>query len=125
MSYHQAEQARQEDILNQAASQVLPYVLLGGERDANNVEMLRQRGITHILNLTLSPCPREALEKFNCVHIPLQDNCNQEILPILPKAIDFIGMCACSENNLLVCVCVFVLWLHCVCICSMVISYSM
>ena len=78
--------------LEAPASEILPFLTMSNERDANNPEFIKSNGITHVLNLTPSPFHADVTAIATCRCIPLTDTTSQDIIEKLPEAIAFIGV---------------------------------
>lgn len=78
------------DLLSPGASDIMPFLVVGSERDVKDADALMQRGVTHIVNLTHAPTAQDVKKQLSCLHIPLDDSATQELFPILPCVIDFI-----------------------------------
>ena len=64
-------------------------IVLGGRDEANDEAVLKKLGVSHILNVANSlPCSFE--DKFIYMHIPLHDSDDENIVNVMPKAIEFI-----------------------------------
>ena len=64
---------------------------MSGERLANDPAFITESGITHVLNLTQAPSNPDVIAIARCHTSPLADTTSQELLPVLPEAIAFIG----------------------------------
>jgi len=71
-------------------SDILPHLMMSGERHAQDPAFIRANCITHILNLTNSAFNPEVERIANCMRISLADNTSQDILSSIPEAIRFI-----------------------------------
>ncbi|KAJ7841578.1 protein-tyrosine phosphatase-like protein [Mycena olivaceomarginata] len=79
--------------LSDDVTEILPNLFLGSEAGARNLEMLRRRGITHILTVMADPVPRRATaaeDDFRRMQIPVQDWPDQELMSHFKDANDFI-----------------------------------
>lgn len=64
----------------------------GNARDAQNLELLRRVGITHIINVTETvPLPFKRSVPFIYLHLPASDTTNQDLRPSFDRAVQFIG----------------------------------
>jgi hypothetical protein len=88
--------------LEAPASEILPFLTMSNERDANNPEFIKSNGITHVLNLTPSPFHADVTAIATCRCIPLTDTTSQDIIEKLPEAIAFIGMSLIVKNVTLI-----------------------
>jgi hypothetical protein len=66
------------------------FMAIGSEVDAANMDLLDTEGVTHILNLTTTSSSRAALDTRVCLRIPLFDSQSEDLLKLLPQALDFI-----------------------------------
>ena len=84
------------------STEVLPYLYLGGERNAGNLKELTARThITHILN-TAWEVANFYPEKFVYRHYPLSDYADQNLFDIMDDAIRFIETARASGGRCLV-----------------------
>ncbi|KAJ7617159.1 protein-tyrosine phosphatase-like protein [Roridomyces roridus] len=77
----------------QDLTEVLPNLFLGSDSAAQNVELLRTKGITHILSVLIQdPARTEELKRddFKRMNIPVQDWPDQELLTHFKPANSFI-----------------------------------
>ena len=65
--------------------------LSGNERDAHNLERLRELGITDILNVTSHIPFHYADQNINYKRLPASDSCHQKLSEFFDIAFDFIG----------------------------------
>ena len=79
------------DPFDTPSSVITPYLVMSGERLANDPAFITEAGITHVLNLTQAPSNPDVIALARCHTIPLADTTSQELLPILPEAVAFIG----------------------------------
>jgi len=87
------------------ASCVLPFLLVGGERDvACGVESLQRRGVTHVLALNEAPLPAAVRHCafITSLQVPLADSATQDLLLPLPRLLAFIHDAARSGGRVLV-----------------------
>jgi dual specificity MAP kinase phosphatase len=72
-------------------TQVLDFVFLGSQDDAQDAEILKRHGITKVINLSDS-CPKSDLIPNHCfMRIPIKDSYDTKIWPYFDKAYEFIG----------------------------------
>ena len=88
--------------LEAPASTILPFLVMGNEREAQNPDFIKQHGITHVLNLTLLPSIPEVAALATCLQIPLTDTTDQDISACLDDAIAFIDAARDSGGRVLV-----------------------
>ena len=73
------------------ATEIVPGLYLGGERNATNLKEMEDRlGITHVLNVAWE-CANSYPNKFNYKKIDLDDNAREALLPHLRATADHIG----------------------------------
>lgn len=73
-------------------ARILPYLYVGGERDAADASELKLHGINYILNVTNKiPCFHEGNANFTYLRIPVRDNGSENLLLYFDKAFQFIG----------------------------------
>ncbi|THD18107.1 Dual specificity protein phosphatase 10 [Fasciola hepatica] len=67
------------------------FLIIGNARDAQNLELLRRVGITHIINVTETvPLPFKRSVPFIYLHLPASDTTNQDLRPSFDRAVQFI-----------------------------------
>ncbi|KAF8201954.1 protein-tyrosine phosphatase-like protein [Mycena galopus ATCC 62051] len=79
---------------NEDVTEILPNLFLGSHVGAQNLTLLRQRGITHILSVMVDPTLREseeATDDFRRMRIPVQDWPDTELLTYFHAANSFIN----------------------------------
>ncbi|CAH8873409.1 unnamed protein product [Trichobilharzia szidati] len=80
-----------DDVLGASISQILPYLYLGNARDSQDVDLLRQLNVTHIINVTDTlPMPFKRLNRIQYLHIPASDTTDQNLRPAFDRAVQFI-----------------------------------
>lgn len=67
-------------------------MIAGNERDASNAELLRELGITHILNVTAHLPTVFENEGLVYKRLPASDSCYQNLTQYFHEAFSFIGM---------------------------------
>ena len=70
--------------------ELLPYLVLGCAKDSANVSLLRQLGVTAILNVSHN-CPNHFESLFEYKAICVEDSHNADLLSKLDSAIEFVG----------------------------------
>ncbi len=70
--------------------EILPHLVLGCEKDSANLALLRQMGITAVLNVS-SNCPNHFEELFEYMTIRVEDSYQADLLSRLHSAFSFIG----------------------------------
>ncbi|CAH8663341.1 unnamed protein product [Schistosoma bovis] len=84
-------QQNNDDVLSASISQILPFLYLGNARDSQDVDLIRQLNVTHIINVTDSlPMPFRKLNRIQYLHIPASDTTKQNLLPSFDRAVQFI-----------------------------------
>lgn len=78
------------------------FMAIGSEVDAANVPLLDAEGVTYVLNLTTNHSTPEVLNTRVCLQIPLYDTQSQDLLFLLPQALDFIHSARVSGARILV-----------------------
>lgn len=69
------------------------YLFKGNARDSQDVDLIRQLNVTHIINVTDSlPMPFRKLNRIQYLHIPASDTTKQNLLPSFDRAVQFIGI---------------------------------
>ncbi|VDO66902.1 unnamed protein product [Schistosoma margrebowiei] len=70
------------------------YKITGNARDSQDVDLIRQLNVTHIINVTDSlPMPFRKLNRIQYLHIPASDTTKQNLLPSFDRAVQFIVHC--------------------------------
>lgn len=73
-------------------ARILPYLYVGGDKDAADIGELKRNGINFILNVTNKiPCYHEGNANFNYLRIPVKDNGSENLLAYFDAAFHFIG----------------------------------
>lgn len=70
--------------------EILPHLLLGSEKHASQLEVLKRIGVTALLNVSHS-CPNHFEKDFVYKCIPVQDSSSEDISVYFDGAIQFIG----------------------------------
>lgn len=103
--YEQQHDQHQSVIENMQMTEITPYLYLGNELDAKNVQKLTQLGVLYILNVTknipfydqptttttCSSSSSSNSSKFVFKRIPVNDCLNQNLKEYFEEAFDFIG----------------------------------
>ena len=87
-------QSYQEEIRSRPPSQVLPYLYIGNAENAANQRLLKELGVTAVLNVS-SNAPKYFESSFEYKQICVLDNHHADLLSQLNSAIEFIGMLSC------------------------------
>jgi dual specificity MAP kinase phosphatase len=78
------------DIDTAVASEILPYLLIGNQRDAANRERLTELGVTHILNVTSQLPLHFESDGIACKRLAASDSGSQNLKQYFAEAIEFI-----------------------------------
>jgi protein-tyrosine phosphatase len=78
------------DIDAAVASEILPYVFIGNQRDASSKEKLMELGITHILNVTSHLPLHFENDGIEYKRLPASDSGSQNLKQYFAEAISFI-----------------------------------
>jgi len=84
------------------ASQILPFLYLGNERDAKDGCFLRSHHITHILNVTSHVPNHFENEAVVYKRLAVTDSCHQNLNQYFSEVFDFIDACRKSGGRVLV-----------------------
>lgn len=92
----------QEDVRAWPATCVLPFLLLGNERDARDAELLLRLGVSHVLHVT--PCDEQhrCPPGVRCKHLPASDSCHQNLKQFFDDAFRFLDEAHSSGSRVLV-----------------------
>jgi protein-tyrosine phosphatase/rhodanese-related sulfurtransferase len=90
------------DIDKAIASQILPYLFIGNQRDAANRERLNELGVTHVLNVTSHLPLHFENEGITYKRIPATDSGSQNLKQYFSEAINFIESARKSNGKVLV-----------------------
>uniref|UniRef100_A0A7R9YSG4 Protein-serine/threonine phosphatase n=1 Tax=Chlamydomonas euryale TaxID=1486919 RepID=A0A7R9YSG4_9CHLO len=84
-------------------SAVLPQLLLSGKEAEKDVELLRELGVTHVLQIGVELRPSHDEERgFSYLSLPAYDLEDQDILSLLPKGFEFIDSAIKARGKVLV-----------------------
>jgi dual specificity MAP kinase phosphatase len=90
------------DIDTAVASEILPHLLIGNQRDAASRERLTELGVTHILNVTaLLPLHFES-DGIVYKRLPASDSGSQNLKQYFMEAIEFIDNARAANGRVLV-----------------------
>jgi len=84
------------------ASEILPFLYIGNERDAANRETLKELGITHVLNATSHLALHFENDGIIYKRLPASDNANQNLKQYFSDAFSFIDDARQSGGRVLV-----------------------
>lgn len=90
------------DIDTAVASEILPYLLIGNQRDAANRERLTELGITHILNVTSQLPLHFESDGITCKRLSASDSGSQNLKQYFAEAIEFIDSAREANGRVLV-----------------------
>ncbi|XP_076305730.1 dual specificity protein phosphatase 10-like isoform X1 [Tachypleus tridentatus] len=91
-----------EDMENTPASEILPFLFLGNERDATNLANLRKLGIGHVLSVTVHNTGHHNSSGIIYKRLPASDSCHQNIKQYFEEAFDFIDEVRLHDSKVLV-----------------------
>ncbi|KAK9822629.1 hypothetical protein WJX81_000355 [Elliptochloris bilobata] len=83
-------------------TQLLPHLWVAGAVEANSLHLLRQLGITHLLNATEDLLLPEPSAGFQCLRCPLRDVEDEDIERFFEEARRFIDAAAAASGSALV-----------------------
>lgn len=92
-----------EDVRAWPATCVLPFLLLGNERDSRDAELLQRLGVGHVLHVT--PCDDDQHRcpaGVRCKHLPASDSCHQNLKQFFDDAFRFLDEAHASGSRVLV-----------------------
>uniref|UniRef100_A0A0A9YIJ5 protein-tyrosine-phosphatase n=1 Tax=Lygus hesperus TaxID=30085 RepID=A0A0A9YIJ5_LYGHE len=91
------------DIESHPPSRVLPFLYVGNARDARDADVLRGRGVSHVLNVTLTPTPAPADPSgVTYRQLPASDSTQQNIKQYFEEAFSFIEEARKNNGSVLV-----------------------
>jgi len=90
------------DIDAAVASEILPYLLIGNQRDAANRERLTELGVTHILNVTAHLPLHFENDGISYLRLPASDSGSQNLKQYFSEAITFIESAQAAHGKVLV-----------------------
>lgn len=79
---------------------ILPNLAIGTLEQAQNIELLQKHSITHVLNITRTPCPDTYVDGIKSLQIPIDDTLdtsNGNLIKHFPEGFKFID--SAIENN--------------------------
>ncbi|ESO12928.1 hypothetical protein HELRODRAFT_105624 [Helobdella robusta] len=84
-------------------TEILPYLYLGNEKDASDIDRLRLNNITHVLNVTSGiPMYCDAARDISGRRLPASDSGSQNIKQYFDEAIKFIESARQSNGRVLI-----------------------
>lgn len=91
------------DIENAELTPILPFLFLGNEHDAQDLEKMQRMNIGYVINVT-THLPLYHYEKgmFNYKRLPATDSNKQNLRQYFEEAFEFIGNYPCLETFLFV-----------------------
>jgi len=90
------------DIDTAVASEILPYLLIGNQRDAANRERLTELGVTHVLNVTAQLPLHFESDGITCKRLSASDSGSQNLKQYFAEAIEFIDNAREANGRVLV-----------------------
>jgi len=90
------------DIDAAVASEILPYLFIGNQRDAASRERLTELGVTHILNVTAHLPLHFENDGITYLRLPASDSGSQNLKQYFSEAISFIENAKASKGKVLV-----------------------
>ncbi|KAF6204905.1 hypothetical protein GE061_019070 [Apolygus lucorum] len=91
------------DIESHPPSRVLPFLYVGNARDARDADVLRGRGVSHVLNVTLTPTPAPSdASGVTYRQLPASDSTQQNIKQYFEEAFSFIEEARKNNGSVLV-----------------------
>ncbi|XP_013407671.1 dual specificity protein phosphatase 10 isoform X2 [Lingula anatina] len=90
------------DIENTTATAILPFLYLGNERDAADLQRLKDLNITYVLNVTSHIPYQHEHQGIKYKRLPASDSCQQNLTQYFQEAFDFIEEARNSGANVLV-----------------------
>ncbi|XP_064484133.1 dual specificity protein phosphatase 10-like [Ornithodoros turicata] len=79
-----------KDLAAVPATEILPFLLLGNERDAANVAQLRRLGVGYVLNVTAHLPGQPVDAGIRTKRLPASDSCQQNLKQYFEEAFAFI-----------------------------------
>lgn len=83
-----------KDLAAWPVTRVLPFLLLGNEADARDLELLQRLGVGYVLQVTAQPLPGPQARRdagLRCKRIPASDSCHQNLKQFFDEAFTFLG----------------------------------
>ena len=94
---------KESDIYDCQISEILPGLYLGSSRDAENLELLKERQIKTIINIsTTLPCYFEKENIFEYRQLPCHDSPNQNIIQYFETTFEYIHQQLSANRNILI-----------------------
>lgn len=94
------------DIDNQPASRVLPFLYLGNQKNAADLQLLQSLGVTRVLNVTSDLPGYHEAEGISYRKLPASDSGQQNLKQYFEEAFDFIGKISfCIFLKFTICLC--------------------
>jgi len=90
------------DIDAAVASEILPHLFIGNQRDAANKERLKELGVTHVVNVTAHLPLHFEDNGINYLRLPASDSGSQNLKQYFSHAISFIESAEASNGKVLV-----------------------
>lgn len=82
------------EIMGTSVTEVLPFLYLGCQRDAEDWTTIKSHNIKYVMNVT-DKCEARFEDHVKFLRLPVRDAGDENILIHFDQAIGFIGMCTC------------------------------
>lgn len=83
-------------------TQILKWIFLGTEKNANDVQELKDLGITYILNCANDAEIKDMPDYIKCCHLNLNDSEKTDITKFFPQAFTFIDLAKKNNEKILI-----------------------
>lgn len=83
------------DAENAVVSPILPFLYLGNERDAQDLDLLRHLNIGYVVNVTTHLPLYHVNSGLRYKRLPATDNSKQNLRQYFEEVFEFIGKCIC------------------------------
>jgi hypothetical protein len=84
------EKKQKQTEKKEEVTQILPFLYLGSQENAENQQLLLKYGITHILNISVE-VENKYENKFQYLQVKIYDSPKETISKHFPKCFDFIN----------------------------------
>lgn len=72
------------DFFDQQCSEIFPFLYLGSKTAASNLALLKEKGITHVINCAGGVYPNYHRDYFHYLTLNLTDDPSEDLLPVFP-----------------------------------------